>query len=145
LTTDNICSPKFWYNTRAVLVEFMDAIVAIPPFMTVALMRANTSDSTALCLAAIEAIKHVLENEADDKEDKQRMLRQLICIPQWLFLVSRNVLREPDYPVDRSIWISIDWHADLSFEAPENRSWLKKYCRARRYAFLAGYHYLAQP
>ena len=87
LTMDNICSPKFRYYTRAVLVKFMDAIVAIPPFMTVALMHANTSESTVLCLAAVEAIKHVVENEADNKEDNQRMLRQLIysIIPQWLF------------------------------------------------------------
>jgi hypothetical protein len=146
LTTDNICSPKFRYYTRAVLVEFTDAIVAILPFMTVALMRANTNNSTVLCLAAIEAIKHVLENEADDEEeDKQCMLRQLIYTPQWLFLVSRNVLREPFYAVDRTVWISIDWYADLSFEAVKNRSWLKKHRRARRYAFLAGYRYLAQP
>jgi hypothetical protein len=102
LTTDNICSPKFWYYMKAVRVECMDAIVPIPPFMTVALMRANTSNSTVLCLAAIEAIKHILENEADGEEDKKRMLRDLIHILQWLFLVSRNVLREPDSAVDRS-------------------------------------------
>jgi hypothetical protein len=118
-----------------------------PPFMTVALMRANTSNSTVLCLAAIEAIKHVLENEApDDEADKQRMLRQLIYIPQWIFLVSRNVLREPDYVVDRSIWISIDWYAsNPSPTYPENASWLKKHCRAREYAWKARYRYLAQP
>ena len=59
LTTDNICSPKFRYYMNAVRVQCMDAIVPIPPFMTIALMRASTSDSTVLCLAAIEAIKHV--------------------------------------------------------------------------------------
>ena len=122
LTATNICSPKFRYYERAVSVEFMDAIIAIPPFVTVALMRANTSNSTVLCLAAVEANKHVLENEADDEEDKQRILRQLIYIPQWLFLVTRNVLWEPDYAVDRSIWITIDWHGNPSPRSPENRS-----------------------
>ena len=145
LTTDNICSPKFRYYMNAVQVQCMDAIVPIPPFMIVALMRASTSYSTVLCLAAIEAIKHVLENEADDEEDKQRMLRHLIYIPQWLFLVSRNVLREPDSLVDRSTWISIDWHGNPDPQYPENASWLKKYNCAQRYAFMAGYRYLAQP
>ena len=68
-----------------------NGIIAIPPFMTLALMRANSSDLKVLCLAAVEAIKHILENESEEEQDaQQNMLIDLIDIPHWLFLVSRR-------------------------------------------------------
>ena len=63
-----------------------NGIIAIPPFMTVALMRAHLMDSKVLCVAAVEAIRHILEEE--DKIVQQDMLMHLEYIPQWLFLVS---------------------------------------------------------
>jgi hypothetical protein len=61
--------------------------------MTLALMRANSSNSKVLCPAAVEAIKYVLENESDEEQAvQQHMLIDLIYIPPWLFVVSRRSL-----------------------------------------------------
>ena len=60
------------------------------------------------------------------------------CLQLGQYTQIRNVLWEPDYAVDRSISISIDWHANPSPRYPKNR-------RAQRYAFKAGYRFLAQP
>ena len=51
--------------------------------MTVALTRGNSTNSKVLCLAAVEAIRHLLENEVEeDKVVQQDMLMHLKYIPQ---------------------------------------------------------------
>jgi hypothetical protein len=85
-------------------LSISDGIIAIPLFMRLALMRASSSYSKVLCLAAVEAIKHVLEIEAEDEEViQQYVLIDLIYIPQWLFLVSRRSL------FYASIGVGVDW------------------------------------
>ena len=139
LTTDNVCSPKFRYYIKAVWVECMDTIVPIPPFMTVALMRANTSDSTVRVWPRLKPSSTSWKMKPTTKRISNA------CCVIWFTYRNGYFWSRPDYAVDRSIWISIDWHANPSPKYPENASWLKKHCRARQYAFMAEYRYQAQP
>jgi hypothetical protein len=66
---------------------FANGIIAIPPFVTAALMHANSTDANDLFLVIVNAIKEVLEMEADNEEAKKNMLSHLVYIPQWLFMV----------------------------------------------------------
>ena len=105
-TIDNLRDCTFQYlNTQADRLSVTNGIIAIPPFMTVALIRANTSDSTVLCLAAVEGIKHILENEVEEDEVVQQdmLLMYLKYISQWLFLVLTTSL------VDASFGVGVDW------------------------------------
>ena len=65
-TIDNFRDGTYQYScTQADRLSVTNGIIAISPFMTLALMRANSMDSKVLCLAAVVAIQHVLENEVE--------------------------------------------------------------------------------
>ena len=114
-TIDNFQDGSFQYSfTEADRLSVTNGIIAIPPFMTVALVHANSRDSKVLCLAAVEAIRHVLENGVEeDKVVQQDMLMHLKYIPQWLFLVSTVSL------VDATFGIEVEW-----FDRGDNTFWL---------------------
>ena len=48
------------------------------------------------------------------------------CLQLGQYTQIRNVLRDPDYAVDCSIWISIDWHANPSPLYPKTAHGVKK-------------------
>jgi hypothetical protein len=73
-TIDNLRDGAFQYShTQADRLSVTNGIIAIPPFMLkLTLMRANSTDSKVLCLAAVEAIRNVLENEVEEEEFMQQ-------------------------------------------------------------------------
>ena len=64
--------------------------------MTLALTRANSTDPKVLLMAAVEAIRLVLENDRpeEDKIQQQYRLMELEYIPKWLFLASSCISDE---------------------------------------------------
>ena len=129
-TIDNLEDGTFQYSLKeADRLCVTNGIIAIPPFMTVALMRAHSTDSKVLCMAAVEAIRHILEEE--DEIVQQDMLMHLKYIPQqWLFLVSTVSPRSNTFGIevdrlhrgDNSYWLHDD---DFN----------RRFGRANNYAF----------
>ena len=128
-TIDNFEDGTFQYSsTEADRLCVTNGIIAIPAFMTVALTRAHSTDSKVLCMAAVGAIRHVLEEE--DEIVQQDMVMHLKYIPQWLFLVSKVS------PTSNTFGIEVDW-----LDRGDNTSWLhdddfnRRFRRADKYAF----------
>ena len=119
----------FQYSfTEADRLCVTNGIIAIPPFMTVASMRAHSTDSKVLCMAAVEAITHVLKEE--DQIVQQDIIMHLKYIPQWLFLASKVS------PTSNTFGIEVDW-----LDCGDNTYWLhdddfnRCFGRANKYAF----------
>jgi hypothetical protein len=96
-TIENFDDGTFQFNWReAERISVRNGIIAIPPFMTLALTRANSSDPRVLLMAAVEAIRLVLENNRPEEDEIQQRyrLRELEYIPQWLFLASNRISDE---------------------------------------------------
>ena len=84
-----------------------------------------------MCLAAVEAIKHVLENKLEEDEvavQHQDMLMYSIYIPQWQFLVLRTIL------VDASFGVGVDW-----LQRGYNDYWLHGQRLSRRHGRASDY------
>jgi hypothetical protein len=96
-TIENFDDGTFQFNWReAERLSVRNGIIAIPPFMTLALMRANSTDPRVLLMAAVDAIRLVLENfrpEEDAIQHRYRLM-ELEYIPQWLFLASNRISDE---------------------------------------------------
>ena len=98
-TIENFDDGTFQYNWRQAdrLHVLRNGIIAIPPFMTLAcLTRANSTDPRGLLMAAVEAIRLVLENDRPEEDEIQQQYRlmELEYIPQWLFLASSRISDE---------------------------------------------------
>jgi hypothetical protein len=90
-TIENFDDGTFQYNWRkADRLHVRNGIIPIPPLMTLALTRANSTDPRVLLMAVVEAIRHVLENDGPEEDEMQQRYRliELEYIPQWLFLAS---------------------------------------------------------
>jgi hypothetical protein len=93
-TIESFEDGSFEYNwSNADRIHVRNGIIAIPPFMTLALTRANSTDPRVLLMAAVEAIRHVLETDGpqEDKIQQRYRLMELQYIPQWLFLASIRI------------------------------------------------------
>jgi hypothetical protein len=93
-TIDNFEDGTFQYNWReADRLHVTNGIIAIPPFITLALTRANSTDPSVLLMAAVEAIRHVLENDVPEEDEVMQEFRLLYLryISQWLFLASNTI------------------------------------------------------
>jgi Ankyrin repeats (3 copies) len=90
-TIESFDDGTFRYNKEdPQRLHICEGIIALPPFMTLALTHANSSDPRVLLMAAVQAIRVVLENdvaEEDEIEERYRLM-ELEYIPQWLFLES---------------------------------------------------------
>ena len=96
-TIENFEDGTFKYNWReADRLHVRNGIIAIPSFMTLALTRANSTDARVLLMAAVEAIRHVLENDGPEENEIQQQYRlmELQYVPQWLFLASNRMSNE---------------------------------------------------
>jgi hypothetical protein len=72
-TIENFDDGTFQDNWReANLLHVHNGIIAIPPFMTLALTRANSTDPRVLLMAAVEAIRLVLENDRPEEDEIQQ-------------------------------------------------------------------------
>ena len=60
------------------------------------------------------------------ENDMQNLLQYLVNTPQWLFMISSNVVREPRYRVDHEIWIKIECISPDHDSFPGDRYWLRK-------------------
>jgi hypothetical protein len=114
-TIDNLRDDTFQYLwIEGDRLHVTNGIIAITPFMTLALTHSNSTDPRVLLTAAVEVIRHVLEHEVEEDEVMQQdMLLYLKYIPQWLFLALRLSL------IDNSFGIAVDW-----LDRGDNTFWL---------------------
>ena len=79
--------------------------------MTLALTRANSTDPRVLLMAAVEAIRLVLENDGpeEDKIQQRYRLMELEYIPKWLFLASSRTSDEEIMDEEDNFGIGVEW------------------------------------